>query len=88
MEYIETQSTSTDKQSTKKAESLSILISIDIRGIVDWNMLIFICEDPIKILIIEAATPNKAATMHIIFDTRLHNLCSFIKTRAAVAAIK
>lgn len=46
IEYNETHNTSTDKQSTKKAESMSIVILTDIKGIADLKISITIFSLP------------------------------------------
>jgi hypothetical protein len=83
---METQSTSTDKQSTKNADSLSISISRFISGIAEVKMLMCVCVLSTKIFMTEAAIPIKAAMTQITFDTTLHNLCDFIRISDNAAA--
>lgn len=85
---METHNTSIDRANTKKAERLSILISIDMKGIGEWNILMFIGLFPEKIFIIEADAPKIDAVIHNKWDIILHNFCRFIKARDAAAASK
>jgi hypothetical protein len=85
---METHNTSTVKASKKNAESLSIVIVIEIKGMTDLKTSITIFSWPEKISSREAITPDTDAAIHIILEIRLHNLCCFIKTTDAKAAAK
>lgn len=88
IEYNETHNTRTDNPSRKKAERLSIVILIDTKGIVDFNISKTIFSLPKKMWTREAINPNTDAIIHIVFETILHNLCHLIKISEAKAADK
>ena len=74
MEYIETHKTRIDKQKIKKAESLSSVKLIEIKGIEVLIFKIVIILVFPNICISEPIKANKEATMQRILEIILHNL--------------
>ena len=83
---METHNESTVRASIKKAESLSIVIFIETKGMMDLKISMTIFSWPVEMCIIEAVTPNTDAAIHMIFEIRLQILGCLMKTRDAKAA--
>ncbi len=80
---METQNTNTDRENTKKADRLSMLIAKDINEIDDCRSTILIRPVPDNILLTEATAPSTEAPKQIKLAIVLLEACSFfnINTR-------